>query len=131
MALADFKSVVPRDERGRWVRLPRTPANILGTNLPHHISGGALLSQALATQLTGADNFMQVEHKTTAGWQAVADDGDWSTRVRWRTEGSTPVAQLSWDIPADTPAGDYRITHLGYDSSGERYRGESLITISP
>jgi len=27
VALADFKSVVPRDERGRWVRLPRTPAN--------------------------------------------------------------------------------------------------------
>ena len=26
MALADFKSVMPRDERGRWVRLPRTPA---------------------------------------------------------------------------------------------------------
>ena len=22
----DFKSVMPRDERGRWVRLPRTPA---------------------------------------------------------------------------------------------------------
>ncbi len=28
MALADFKSVMPRDERGRWVRLPRTPANV-------------------------------------------------------------------------------------------------------
>ena len=24
----DFKSVMPRDERGRWVRLPRTPANV-------------------------------------------------------------------------------------------------------
>ena len=26
VALADFKSVMPCDERGRWVRLPRTPA---------------------------------------------------------------------------------------------------------
>ena len=24
--LSDLKSVMPRDERGRWVRLPRTPA---------------------------------------------------------------------------------------------------------
>ena len=28
VAPADFKSVVPRDERGRWVRLPRTPARL-------------------------------------------------------------------------------------------------------
>jgi len=27
VALADFKSVMPREERGRWVRLPRTPAS--------------------------------------------------------------------------------------------------------
>jgi len=25
--VGNFKSVMPRDERGRWVRLPRTPAN--------------------------------------------------------------------------------------------------------
>ena len=30
VALADFKSVMPRDERGRWVRLPRTPASKSG-----------------------------------------------------------------------------------------------------
>ena len=35
VALADFKSVMPRDERGRWVRLPRTPARQhLGTKSP-------------------------------------------------------------------------------------------------
>lgn len=34
MALADFKSVMPRDERGRWVRLPRTPATLIDTETP-------------------------------------------------------------------------------------------------
>ncbi len=29
MVSTDFKSVMPRDERGRWVRLPRTPANVI------------------------------------------------------------------------------------------------------
>jgi neutral ceramidase len=83
------------------------------------------------THFATGSTFMLVERKATAGWQSVVDDSDWSTRVRWRTEGSIPVAQLSWDIPAGTPAGEYRITHLGYDSAGERYRGESLITINP
>jgi hypothetical protein len=30
---ADCKSVMPRDERGRWVRLPRTPASTFGHEL--------------------------------------------------------------------------------------------------
>jgi neutral ceramidase len=72
---------------------------------------------------TTGNNFMQVEHKTAQGWQAIADDGDWSTRVQWRSEDGSYVAQLSWEIPADASPGEYRLTHSGYDKTGDVFNG--------
>jgi neutral ceramidase len=74
---------------------------------------------------TTGDNFLLVEHKTAGGWQAVADDGDWSTRVRWRIENDVYIAQLSWAIPDTASAGDYRLRHFGFDNSGAAFSGES------
>lgn len=66
-----------------------------------------------------------VEQETSTGWQPVADDGDWATRVRWREDREATVARLSWDIPADTSPGSYRLTHRGIDRSGRHFSGTS------
>jgi neutral ceramidase len=71
------------------------------------------------------NNFMLVERHTASGWQQVASDGDWNTRVRWRAENDGLVAQLSWQIPAAAKTGQYRLVHLGRDPLGTAYRGVS------
>lgn len=78
------------------------------------------------------NNFLLVEYQTPEGWQKIASDGDWSTRVRWRSEDDALVARLSWLIPANSPAGSYRLSHLGQDPAGKEFRGTSqLIRIAP
>ena len=48
VALADFKSVMPRDERGRWVRLPRTPATTFPVAIqpPGALPGATFMPQS-------------------------------------------------------------------------------------
>ncbi|MBI5925486.1 MAG: neutral/alkaline ceramidase [Aquabacterium sp.] len=59
-------------------------------------------------------SFLEVQRQVGGNWVAVADDGDWSTRYRWtRTFGAESAADISWTIPAGTPAGSYRIVHYG------------------
>jgi|JI10StandDraft_1071094.scaffolds.fasta_scaffold466113_2 hypothetical protein len=36
-------------------------------------------------------------------------------------------AQLNWEAPLDTPAGDYRLTHFGYDNIGNAFSGVSQV----
>jgi neutral ceramidase len=76
---------------------------------------------------TTGNNFLLVERRTPSGWQVVADDGDWSTRVRWRFENDAYIAQLTWEVPVDLAVGDYRISHRGYDSAGDAFSGVSEI----
>jgi neutral ceramidase len=77
-----------------------------------------------AHYITG-NNYLLLERKTSTGWEAAADDGDWSTRVRWRRDGDSYIAQLSWAAPKDAPSGEYRFTHMGYDDGGAAFRGVS------
>jgi neutral ceramidase len=78
-----------------------------------------------AHYVTG-NNYMLVERKTPAGWQTIATDGDWTTRVRWRAEDESIIAKLSWETSAKIEAGAYRLTHLGHDQLGDAFRGISL-----
>ncbi|MFF3062647.1 neutral/alkaline ceramidase [Streptomyces sp. NPDC057909] len=58
--------------------------------------------------------FLEVQRLTGGQWIRHADDGDWATKYRWtRTLGATSTATITWDIPADTPVGTYRILHHG------------------
>jgi neutral ceramidase len=44
----------------------------------------------------------------------VAVDSDWSTIYRWKRDYlAVSTAQITWQIPANTPAGAYRIVHHG------------------
>jgi neutral ceramidase len=71
------------------------------------------------------NNFLLVEYQAATGWQPAANDGDWNTRVHWRVEDNALLASLSWQIPADSKAGEYRLTHIGQDPNGARFQGVS------
>jgi neutral ceramidase len=63
--------------------------------------------------------FLEVQRLVDGAWSRHADDGDWSTRYRWQREGvANSNATITWTIPADTPAGTYRIVHHGNWKSG-------------
>ncbi|MFD7658985.1 neutral/alkaline ceramidase [Actinosynnema sp. NPDC059797] len=63
--------------------------------------------------------FLEVQRLVDGRWTRHADDGDWSTRYRWQREGvANSTATVTWAIPADTPAGTYRIVHHGDWKSG-------------
>jgi neutral ceramidase len=63
--------------------------------------------------------FLEVQRQQNGQWVAVADDGDWSTTYRWVRSGiANSLAKISWTIPADTPAGTYRIVHHGDYKNG-------------
>ena len=81
-------------------------------------------SNPTANYVTG-NNFMSVERKTQEGWQALIDDGDWDTTVRWRTEGEAFVATLTWQIPLNIEAGEYRLKHFGFNPQGQAFSGAS------
>src|SRR5690606_14794855 len=58
--------------------------------------------------------FLAVERKVGSGWSRVADDGDWETKFRWKRDGiSASRITITWDVPAGTPAGSYRIRYFG------------------
>ncbi|MFN3618452.1 MAG: neutral/alkaline non-lysosomal ceramidase C-terminal domain-containing protein, partial [Aquabacterium sp.] len=58
--------------------------------------------------------FLLVQRWNGQTWTTVADDSHWATKYRWkRTFGAESVADISWTIPAGTPAGTYRVMHLG------------------
>ena len=55
----------------------------------------------------------------------MATDGDWSTKVRWRTDKGGMVATASWHISTDVDFGEYRIVHTGVDRKGNTFSGVS------
>ncbi|OUS94375.1 neutral/alkaline ceramidase [Rhodococcus sp. NCIMB 12038] len=58
--------------------------------------------------------FLEIQRLSGDRWLRHADDGDWSTRYHWtRTEPHRSVARITWDIPDETPAGQYRVQHYG------------------
>ena len=73
------------------------------------------------------ENHFSVERKTADGWQPIAVDGDWSTRVRWQFQSDAYIAELSWLIPEQAMPGEYRFLHFGLDLSGERFSGSSPV----
>ncbi|XP_057378425.1 uncharacterized protein LOC130700406 [Daphnia carinata] len=76
------------------------------------------------------DTFMKVEAKQTDGsWKVIRTDAHFDTFFFWeRTSGvGQSEAHLRWIVPADTPEGEYRISHFGYykkiNGKGVAYNG--------
>jgi neutral ceramidase len=58
--------------------------------------------------------FVEVQREAAGGWQRIADDGDWATRFNWRRLGrSRSLITVSWDVPAETELGRYRLLYRG------------------
>ncbi len=104
-----------------------------GDTLPlaktHFRGGETVVTDFWSTNPTAhypaGNNFLLIERNTEKGWLAIANDSDWSTRIRWRKEDGAYIAQISWEIPADAPAGEYRLTHSGYSNAGGKFSGMS------
>jgi len=65
--------------------------------------------------------YLEIQQKQGDSWQTIATDNDWQTLYRWkRIDGfwGTSRAEISWNIPADTPNGTYRIHHNGAYKNG-------------
>lgn len=71
--------------------------------------------------LRTGDTYLLVERRdvagddaATAGWTAVADDGDWSTKWRWSSPAKgVSLITIDWDVPVDTSPGAFRIRWFG------------------
>lgn len=58
--------------------------------------------------------YLEVQHLEDGEWRRVADDGDWSTGLRWKRRGiSASEVTVEWDIPGDARKGTYRIRYHG------------------
>jgi neutral ceramidase len=71
------------------------------------------------------ESFLRVERQHDEQWIAVATDDDWATHCRWvvnEQDADSLLLKVGWQIPADAPAGIYRIGHFGTgkDSSGTK-----------
>ncbi|MET9519216.1 neutral/alkaline non-lysosomal ceramidase N-terminal domain-containing protein [Streptomyces sp. NPDC002994] len=134
-AMRDGRPVAPgTPER---IRPPRTRYRRRGSDVPHpgrHF-GDVLSLVRTDTRVTarfvgshpGNDlrrggTYLAVERRDTGEWTRIADDGDWSTTFRWtRASASAPQAStvtVTWDVPADTPPGVYRIRYFGDTATG-------------
>jgi hypothetical protein len=67
----DFKSVMPRDERGRWVRLPRTPANDFSFNLADPDTAKADAGE-LTSRMSGYDRAIPLMYPEMSEEQSAA-----------------------------------------------------------
>ncbi|GAB3650357.1 neutral/alkaline non-lysosomal ceramidase N-terminal domain-containing protein [Streptomyces sparsus] len=120
---------VPADLSGQ--QLIRPPGVVLDTP-PLFRSFGDVLTQPAASYAPGStatavfvgahpnndlrhgSTYLEVQRRTGDRWQRIADDGDWSTTFRWARDGvSASKVTLSWDIPAGTAPGEYRIRYSG------------------
>jgi len=64
--------------------------------------------------LRRGDTYLEVQRARDEAWETIADDGDWSTTFRWAPLGrSASRITITWDIPAATGAGTYRIKYRG------------------
>ncbi|MEV8442038.1 neutral/alkaline ceramidase [Actinosynnema sp. NPDC051121] len=105
----------------------KAPWQSFGQVLTEPAAGYARGQTATAVFVTGHPKnnlrrngtFLEVQRLVDGAWTRHADDGDWSTRYRWQRDGvADSSATITWTIPADTPAGTYRIVHHGDWKSG-------------
>jgi neutral ceramidase len=62
--------------------------------------------------------YLMVQRYDAGRWRMIADDGDWATTFRWaRGPASSSLVTITWNSPADTPEGRYRIRYYGDSES--------------
>ena len=65
------------------------------------------------------DTFLEVQRQVNGQWMRSPTTATGPPRYRWARSGiANSNATITWAIPADTPAGTYRIVHHGDQKSG-------------
>jgi neutral ceramidase len=91
--------------RGRYSRGEQVEVAFAGANPNNELRRGR--------------TFLEVEREVDGSWQRVADDGDWATKLHCRkADGGTRIT-ITWDVPAEADAGDYRIRYHGDAADAE------------
>jgi neutral ceramidase len=131
-AMADGRPVVAGDPPPALVppRSPRPPAtpdpapsgrsvgDVLEEPRPSYRIGDQVRAVFVGAhpnnKLRRGDTYLAVERETDGGWERVADDGDWETKLFW-ARGVERVSEITilWDIPDGTRPGRYRIRYEG------------------
>lgn len=111
------------------------PGVVLDTPQPFHSFGDVLVQpfasyaagQQVSVVFTGAhptndrhrrSTYSEVQRLVSGQWKRVQDDGDWATKFRWARDGiAASKVTISWDVPAGTAPGSYRIVYHG-DAKG-------------
>jgi len=81
-------------------------------------------------------HYAAIERQTADGWQAVARDGDWDVKIRWKQPSENKsrtapfVCTVEWDVPADVQPGTYRVVHTGVFKSGADGQVEEFTATS-
>lgn len=63
------------------------------------------------SDLRRGDTYLAVERRVGEGWTRVHDDGDWCTMITFEHLVAVTNALITWDVPAGTAPGEYRITY--------------------
>ncbi|HVS68388.1 MAG TPA: neutral/alkaline ceramidase [Mycobacteriales bacterium] len=90
--------------RGRYSRGDVVEVAFAGANPNHDLHRGG--------------TYLEVEREVDGSWQRVADDGDWSTKLHCRKADGGMRITITWDVPADAEAGEYRIRYFGDAADG-------------
>ncbi|OQO89884.1 alkaline ceramidase [Saccharomonospora piscinae] len=89
-----------------------------GTYLPGERVTTVFAGAHPSNELHRGGTFLEVQQRVDGQWLRIADDGDWSTTLRWSRRGlSASEVTVSWDVPADAGPGPYRIRYHG-DAKG-------------
>jgi neutral ceramidase len=138
---AVVSEVMYDDWRGKTAGMPLPMGE--GIALPADVIPGQVIAQPNAQPVPGEAvsaefvsvhpnerflpgfNYLRVERRENARWALVANDSDWSTRVRWRPQSDYFVARVSWEVPPDGPPGTYRLVHRALDRAGTVVLGVS------
>jgi neutral ceramidase len=76
------------------------------------------------------DTYLDIERREGETWQRVADDGDWATKLHWRKDNGGSRITITWDVPRDVTAGEYRVRYHG-DARDEAGRLTAFTGTSP
>ncbi|HEX7323078.1 MAG TPA: neutral/alkaline ceramidase [Mycobacterium sp.] len=111
--------------RSRWRGpMPDTPVDghrfgdVIEAPHPSYLAGTTVRAVFAGAHpnndLRRGDSYLRVQRQTDDSWATVADDGDWSTMFRWRRTGRrASIITLTWNVPANTPPGRYRLRYDG------------------
>ncbi|TWF95651.1 neutral/alkaline ceramidase [Saccharopolyspora dendranthemae] len=117
----DLSGTLPNFQPGVVFDAP-PPGRAFGDVIAEPASGYRRGEQVAVEFVTGhpkndlrrGGTYVEVQRLLDGRWVPVADDRHWSTKYHWKRSGvASSTATITWDVPAGSPTGRYRIVHNG------------------